>query len=80
VFEGILVGIIDASLLRKAMQSCSGVDRREISVLAQHHDAACVNTQTKRCLRVTGRFDLNHDLLHVSLAAPPARIDSRREE
>jgi hypothetical protein len=26
VLEGILVGIIDASLLRKAMQSCSGVD------------------------------------------------------
>jgi hypothetical protein len=26
VFEGILVGTIDASLLRKAMQSCSGVD------------------------------------------------------
>ena len=28
MLEGILVGIIDASLLRKAMQSCSGVDRR----------------------------------------------------
>jgi hypothetical protein len=28
VLEGILVGIIDASLLRKAMQSCSGVDNR----------------------------------------------------
>jgi predicted transposase YbfD/YdcC len=28
VLEGILVGIIDASLLRKAMQSCSGVDTR----------------------------------------------------
>jgi hypothetical protein len=27
VLEGFLVGIIDASLLRKAMQSCSGVDR-----------------------------------------------------
>jgi hypothetical protein len=26
VLKGILVGIIDASLLRKAMQSCSGVD------------------------------------------------------
>ena len=26
MLEGILVGIIDASLLRKAMQSCSGVD------------------------------------------------------
>jgi hypothetical protein len=26
VLEGFLVGIIDASLLRKAMQSCSGVD------------------------------------------------------
>jgi hypothetical protein len=26
VLEGILVGIIDASLLRKAMQYCSGVD------------------------------------------------------
>jgi hypothetical protein len=26
VLDGILVGIIDASLLRKAMQSCSGVD------------------------------------------------------
>jgi hypothetical protein len=26
VLEGILVGIIDASLLRQAMQSCSGVD------------------------------------------------------
>ena len=29
MLEGILVGIIDASLLRKAMQSCSGVDRAE---------------------------------------------------
>jgi hypothetical protein len=28
VLEGFLVGIIDASLLRKAMQSCSGVDTR----------------------------------------------------
>ena len=27
VLEGFLVGIIDASLLRKAMQSCSAVDR-----------------------------------------------------
>ena len=27
MLEGILVGIIDASLLRKAMQSCSGVDK-----------------------------------------------------
>ena len=27
MLEGILVGIIDASLLRKAMQSCSDVDR-----------------------------------------------------
>ena len=26
MLEGFLVGIIDASLLRKAMQSCSGVD------------------------------------------------------
>jgi hypothetical protein len=26
VLDGILAGIIDASLLRKAMQSCSGVD------------------------------------------------------
>jgi hypothetical protein len=26
VLDGILLGIIDASLLRKAMQSCSGVD------------------------------------------------------
>ena len=26
MLEGILVGTIDASLLRKAMQSCSGVD------------------------------------------------------
>jgi hypothetical protein len=29
VLEGILVGIIDASLLRKAMQSCSGVDTQQ---------------------------------------------------
>jgi hypothetical protein len=29
VLEGFLVGIIDASLLRKAMQSCSGVDTYE---------------------------------------------------
>ena len=28
MLEGFLVGIIDASLLRKAMQSCSGVDTR----------------------------------------------------
>jgi D-mannonate dehydratase len=32
-----------------------------MSVLAQRHDVACVNTQTKRCSRVTGRFDLNHE-------------------
>jgi hypothetical protein len=43
-----------------------------MSLPAQRHDAACVNTQTKRCSRVIGRFDLNHDLaLHVSLVAPP---------
>jgi hypothetical protein len=29
MLEGILVDIIDASLLRKAMQSCSGVDNGE---------------------------------------------------
>ena len=27
MLEGILAGIIDPSLLRKAMQSCSGVDK-----------------------------------------------------
>jgi hypothetical protein len=30
VLEGILADIIDASLLRKAMQSCSGVDNRAL--------------------------------------------------
>ena len=34
MLEGILVGIIDASLLRKAMQSCSGVDS-EIEVILE---------------------------------------------
>jgi hypothetical protein len=56
------------------------IRRREMSVLAQRHDAACVNTQTKRCPRVTGRFDLNHDLAqHVSLVPPPARALTREE-
>ena len=32
MLEGILVGIIDASLLRKAMQSCSGVDIHRLCV------------------------------------------------
>jgi IstB-like ATP binding protein len=32
VLEGILVGIIDASLLRKAMRSCSGVDSWRASI------------------------------------------------
>ena len=30
MLEGILAGIIDASLLRKAMQSCSGVDTHDV--------------------------------------------------
>jgi hypothetical protein len=44
VLEGILGGIIDASLLRKAMQSCSGVDTlrlRAIEISAN----VCANVQ-----------------------------------
>jgi hypothetical protein len=33
VLESILVGAIDAPLLRKAMQSCSGVDRKMINTV-----------------------------------------------
>ena len=36
MLEGILVGIIDASLLRKAMQSCSGVDTRPFDGFVEH--------------------------------------------
>jgi hypothetical protein len=46
VLEGILVGIIDASLLRKAMQSSSGVDSSpcsgEVDAKARKKDAAAV--------------------------------------
>jgi hypothetical protein len=43
VLEGILVGIIDASLLRKAMQSCSGVDKPErIAIEDRSRGFACM--------------------------------------
>jgi hypothetical protein len=53
VLEGFLVGIIDASLLRKAMQSCSGVDKRlcsKESSLSMCFEAGSMSASMKRVI------------------------------
>lgn len=64
MLEGILVGIIDASLLRKAMQSCSGVDRLFRNILTNEPQAV-----SRTFLDVDGRKIKRKFLGHVGGAA-----------
>jgi hypothetical protein len=55
--EGILVGIIDASLLRKAMQYCSGVDTTALACSAIRSDACFKLSQPAYKARAIAKGD-----------------------